>query len=112
MDSPISNFITLAANDCGYSGTSEDLIVNHFHPIFLKAKATASAEDNPNWSQAINGQFADEYWEAAFTKIETLESMKAWEVVDQQDDMNVLRSTWELSRCVNQKVQGSFLCLR
>ena len=39
LDSPISKFITLAANYCGYSGTSEDLIVNHVHPFFLKAKA-------------------------------------------------------------------------
>ena len=51
LDSPISNFINLAANDCGYSGTSEDLIVNHVHPLFLKAKAAALAEDNPNLRQ-------------------------------------------------------------
>ena len=42
----------------------------------------------------MNGQFADEYWEAAVSEIETLEFMKAWEVVEQQDDMNVLRSAW------------------
>ena len=34
LDSPISKLITLAANDCVYSGTSEDLIVNHVHPFF------------------------------------------------------------------------------
>ena len=68
--------------------------MNHVHPFVLKAKAAASAEDNPNWCQAMNGQFADEYWEAAVTEIETLEFMKAWEVVERQDDMNVLRSTW------------------
>ena len=84
----------MAANDYGYSGTSEDLIVNHVHPLFLKAKASAREEDNPNWRQAMNGQFADEYWEAAVTEIDTLEFMKAWEVVERQDDMNVLRSTW------------------
>ena len=33
-DSPISKFITLATNYCGYSGTSEDLIVNHVHTFF------------------------------------------------------------------------------
>ena len=94
LDSPIFNYITLAANDCGYSGTAEELIVNYVHPLFLKAKAAASSEDNPNWRQAMNGQFADEYWDAAVSEIETLESMKAWEVVDQEDDMNVIRSTW------------------
>ena len=91
LDSPISMFITLAANDCGYSVTSEYLIVNHVHPLFLKDISEASGEDNTNWRQAMNSQFADEYWEAAVTEIETLEFMKAWEVVEQQDDMNVLR---------------------
>ena len=65
LDIPISNYITLAANDCGYSVTAEEIIVNYFHPLFLKAKAAASLEDNPNWRQAMNGQFADEYWDAA-----------------------------------------------
>ena len=96
LDIPISKFITLAANDCGYSGTSEYLIVNCVHKLFLKTKAAASAEDNPNWRQAMNGKFADEYLEAAVTEVETLEFMKSWEVVEQQDDMNVFMPTWEL----------------
>ena len=79
-----SAVITLAANYCGYSGTSEDLIVNHVHPFFLKSKSAESVEDNPNWRQAMNGQFADEYWEAAVTEIDTLEFMKVWEVVEQK----------------------------
>ena len=64
------------------------------HPLFLKAKADASQEDNPNWRQAMNGQFADDYWEAVVTDIETLESMHAWEVVERESEMNVLKSTW------------------
>ena len=43
LDSQISKFITLATNDFGYSGTSEDPIVNHVHPLFLRDKAAASA---------------------------------------------------------------------
>ena len=66
LDIPISKFITLAANYCGYSGISEDLIVNHVHPFF-KAKSAVSAEDNPSWRQAMNGQFSNEYLEAAVT---------------------------------------------
>ena len=62
LDSPISNFISLAANDFGYSGTIEDLIVNYLHPLFMKSKAAASQEDNPNWRKSMNGQFVDEYW--------------------------------------------------
>ena len=82
LDSPISNYITLAANDCGYSGTAEELIFSYVHPLFLKAKAAESSEENPNWRQEMNGQFADEYWDAAVSEIETLESIKAWGVVN------------------------------
>ena len=49
LDSPLSRFITLAANNCGYSGTTEELVVNWVHPLFLKAKAEASKADNPSW---------------------------------------------------------------
>ncbi len=34
MDSPLAKYITLAANDCGYSGTAEELIVTYVHPLF------------------------------------------------------------------------------
>ena len=61
LDSPIYNFITLSENNCGYEGTTEDLIVSYVHPLFLKAKAAASQADNTNWRQAMDGQFADEY---------------------------------------------------
>jgi len=94
MESPLARFITLAANDCGYGGSTKELIVNWVHPLFLKAKAEASKEDNPNWNQAMNGPFADEYWKAACTEIETLESMGAWDVVKRDDKMNVIKSTW------------------
>ena len=82
LDSPISNFITLAANDCGYEGTTEDIIVNYVHPLFLKSKEDASQADNTNWCQAMDSQFTEEYWEAAVTEIENLESMSVWKVVD------------------------------
>ena len=59
MDSLISNFVTLAANDCGYEGTTEDPIVNYVHPLFLKYKSAAGQADNPNWCQSMDGQFAD-----------------------------------------------------
>ena len=82
LNSPLAKFIHLAANDCGYRGSERELICNWIHPLFLKAKAAASKEDNPNWWQAMSGPFADEYWKAAVTEIETLEAMGAWEVVD------------------------------
>ena len=50
--SPLAKYITLAANDCEYSGTAEELIVNYVHPLFLKARSEGSREDNPNWQEA------------------------------------------------------------
>jgi len=94
MASPLSRFITLAANDCGYRGSTLELVTTWVHPLFLKAKAEASKEDNPNWSQAMNGHFSDDYWKAAVKEIETLEGMEAWEVVDEKTGMNIIDSTW------------------
>ena len=34
MDSPLAKYITLAANDCRYGGTAEELIVNYVHQCF------------------------------------------------------------------------------
>jgi hypothetical protein len=90
LASPLAEFITLAANDCGYSGTTEELIVNYVHPLFLKAKAAVSKEDNPNWHDATMGDFADEYWESIRVEIMTLESMGVWKVVEREEDMNVI----------------------
>ena len=42
----------------------------------------------------MKGQFADEFWDAAVTEIQTLEEMDAWDVVDRPTDKNVLDSTW------------------
>ncbi len=61
MACPISRFIHSPANDCGYSRTCYKLVANWVHPLFLKAKADASKEDNPNWKQAMNGPFNKEY---------------------------------------------------
>ena len=62
-------------------------------PLLLKAKADACKEDNPTWWEAMHGPFADEYWKAAITEVETLKAMNALEVVDHTEDMNVLQST-------------------
>ena len=48
MDSPLAQYITLAASDCGYGGTAEELIVSYVHPLFLKAHSAASKLDNPS----------------------------------------------------------------
>ena len=64
------------------SRSTKDLIVNWVHPIFLKAKAAASKEDNPPWWEAMHGSFVDEYWRAAITEVEAFGAMNAREVVD------------------------------
>ena len=38
MASPLAKYITIDTNVCWYGGTVEELIVNYFHPLFLKAK--------------------------------------------------------------------------
>ena len=92
---PLDEFITLAENYCGYEGTTRELIFNGVHPLFLKAHAESSKEDNPKWNQAMNSPFSDAYWKAACNDLETIEGMRAWDVVDAEDDMNVIRSTWD-----------------
>lgn len=94
LNSILVKFIYLAANDCGYKGTVKELVCNWVRPLFLKAKAAASKQDNPNWWQAMDIEFTEEFWKAAVTKIETLEAMGAWEIVDKTDEMNVIDSTW------------------
>ncbi len=61
MASPLAKYITLAANDFGYDGTAEELIVRFVHPLFLKAHSAASKADNSSWHKATRGKFADEY---------------------------------------------------
>ena len=94
LNSPLSKYITLAANDCGYDGTAEELIVQYVHPLFLRAHSAASKEDNPGWREATRGKFADDYWKAMEVEIFTLESIDAWDVVEREDHMNIFNSTW------------------
>ena len=68
--SPITKFITLSANTCVYSGTTEDMIVNYVHPFFINSKKETSREDNNNWSEEINGQFLTIIWMQREWKLE------------------------------------------
>ncbi len=93
LASPLAEYITLEANDCGYSGKAEELIVTYVHPLFLKAHSAASKADNPSWREATKGKFADEYWKAMKLEIATLEAIYAWSVIDRLDH-HVIASTW------------------
>jgi hypothetical protein len=96
--SPLAKYITLAANDCGYSDTAKELIVSYVHPLFLKAHSAASKADKPSWREATRGKFDDEYWEAMKLEIATLENIDAWPVIDRYDSNgaphHVIPSTW------------------
>jgi hypothetical protein len=94
INSPLSKYITLVANDCGYEGTATELLVSYIHPLFLKEHSAASKLDNPGWKEATRGKFVDDYWKAMELEIFTLESINAWEVVECKDDMKVINSTW------------------
>ncbi len=86
---PVSKVITSAANECKYSGSfTETLCMQSTH--FLKTKSEASKEDNPNWQQAMNGLFTDEYWKEN-DEISTLEEMGAWDIFECEYDIMVLR---------------------
>jgi transposase InsO family protein len=98
LASPLSKFINFAANDCGYDGSFTTLVTNWVHPLFLSAKTGISKEDNPSWQEAMNGDEAEQYWEAACTEVATLEAMDAWEVVDRPKDRRVLPSLWAFRR--------------
>ncbi len=74
---PMAKYITLAANDCGYSGKTKKLIVTYVHPLFLKAHSAASKVDNPSWHEATRGKFAGEYWKVMKLEIATLEAIDA-----------------------------------
>jgi hypothetical protein len=68
-------------------------MVEWMHPMALAAKA--NAEDNPTWDQAINGPDREGYLEACRKELKTLSEEKdAWDVVDHEDWMNVLPTTW------------------
>ena len=94
LGSGFARFVHWAATDIGYTGSIESMVTSWLHPLMLQAKASASKDDNPNWWQAMNGPFAEEFWKAACIEVETLEKMDSWSVVDRTDDMNVLPSTW------------------
>ena len=49
---PFSRFIKLAATDSGYTPSQVNTsLVKWVHPLFLKAKADASKQDNPSCKQ-------------------------------------------------------------
>ncbi len=46
LASPLAQYITLAANECGYGGTAQELIVSYVHPLFLKAHSAFGSKQS------------------------------------------------------------------
>ena len=65
-------------------------------PLALQAKA--GNEDTPSWDEAMNGPYAEGYWEACKIEYDTLIRMGVWEEVAREPWMNVLPSTWAFRR--------------
>jgi hypothetical protein len=65
---------------------------DELHLLRLTMKATAL--DTSNWNQAMNRLKSNRYWEAMELEIQTLLGKNAWVVLDREDHMNVLPSTW------------------
>ena len=61
LNIPLDKCITFSVDDCGYNFSAHDIMVNWFHPFFLKSKADASKTDNPDLWQVMNGPFSGEY---------------------------------------------------
>ena len=87
-----AQFESFSVNDYGYIEGTKDWV----HPLFLKAQAATSKEDNPTWWEAMHGPLVDEYWKAAITDSESLEETNEWKYVDNTKHMDVLQSTWAL----------------
>ncbi len=93
---PLSKFIPFASNDCGCSCSFTEIFVTTVLPFFLEAKSEASKEDLPNWHQALNGPFEDNYWKVAEKESDALEGMGASDGVECEDGMNLIKGTWAL----------------
>ncbi len=87
LASCLSKFITFAANDCRYSGSFTEIFVNLVHPFFLKAIILHPVKP---WMDP----FADSYWKTAEKEIDTLEGVGAWDMVENEDDMNAVTGNW------------------
>ncbi len=94
LNSPLSQYVTLATNNTYYSGSITELVCQDVHPAFMNAKLGISKADNPGWDDAMRGPEAAEFWKAAELEIATLEKMKSWQVVDRPRDKKVLPSLW------------------
>ena len=64
-------------------------------PCVLQAKASKYDADNPSWTDAMNDTFADDFWKACETELDTLvNDIETWTLVKHTKDIHVLPGTW------------------
>jgi hypothetical protein len=72
LASPLQCNLIILADKCD-TGAIEDLHVQMVLPLIIRAKTTATKDDNPTWWQEMNGPYAMEFWKVAQIEIETLD---------------------------------------
>ena len=96
--SEIGSFFTLSHEatpfDLSDNITMKDMLVDCIDPSALLAKTSTSSVDNLTWEQVMKGHFAEDNWKAAEVEFETLENIRAWTVVEQDEAQNILPGTW------------------
>ena len=65
--------------------------LEQWDPMAFAAKANDA--DTPTWNEAMNGPFAEGFWEACKKELTTLINMGVWEVVDRESWMEVIPMT-------------------
>ena len=74
--------------------------VEWMNPLAISTKD--NSDDNPTWDESINGPHKEGYCSACKEQIITLNNKYSWEVVDREDWINVLPSTWNFKKNVTQ----------
>jgi hypothetical protein len=81
--------------DLSPMASPSDGLIDTIEPHALSAKTRSNAEDNPTWTEAMSGDNAADYYNAAIEELITLqEKLHCWELVRYEKTMNVLPSTW------------------
>ena len=73
--------------------------IEDMRPDCLNAKFKKHDPDLPTFSQAMNGEESEEYWEACQKEYDTLQNkIEAWNIVNRDASMNVLPGTLVLRK--------------
>ena len=79
------------------SSLDDDNLVDNMHPFTFAAQID---NDTLNFHEALNGPDAEGFYQAMEIELETLESLKSWDIVPREaaNGYNILQSTWTFKR--------------